>query len=145
MRKWMAMLLGVAAVAATMAVAGSAVEPVTCTVTNVRGEAAASVSAGQIYRGSTLTFTNCQLYAGTSATGAVQTLTNVLVEISVGNLSTNVEYTASSTNAAAGTWNATITVPDLASWTMEVRLTDENTNQYIYPAKTFVSETSMFD
>lgn len=139
------LILLVAALAAAGAIAGSAVEPPSCTFTNVRQEAVQNVSVGTVYRGSSLLFTNCALYAGTSSTGAVQTLTNVTVDISVGNFDTNVTYTASSTNAATGTWSRLITVPDLASWFVQVRVTDENTNRYVYPAKSFMSEVSMFD
>lgn len=139
-------MLMMAAAAGMLAVyparAGSAVQPASVAVTNVRGEAAESILPGTLYRGSTLLFTNCVVATTNAATP--QTLTNVTVTISVGNLSTNNDYTATVQDAALGKWSYAITVPDLASWFLQVKVTDENTNVYIYPSKTFVSEQSMF-
>lgn len=122
--------------------AADSVEPASCTVTNVRGEAAASVSAGTIYRGTSLNLTNC--VACTTNDSTIQGLDGVTVQVSVGNLTTNIDYTATVQSTNAGTWHCTVTVPDLSSWTLQVKVTDASTNSYIYPSKVLTAESSMF-
>jgi len=124
--------------------ADSQVEPQTCTFTNKRAEAAQSVTwAGTLYRSGTVLFTNCLLYADSLGL-TVQTLTNVTVQVSVGSLTTNIDYTATVLSTNGGTWFKSVTVPDLASWTIQVKITDSLTNTYIYPAKVMTAEQSMF-
>ena len=142
MKKLMALLFAVVAMTGWPAQAGSAVEPASCTFTNVRGEAVASVAAGTIYRGETLLMTNCAVCTTNSSTA--QTLTNVTVSIAVGNLSTSTTYTATVQNAAAGTWWYSLPCPDLSQFFVWVRVVDENTNSYIYPAKSFAADVNPF-
>jgi hypothetical protein len=133
---WMAM--------AGAAWAGDTVSPPTVTFTNVRSEAIATIVAGTIYQGSSLVFTNCKLYSGTSTNSDPQGLSNVTVEVSCGNLGTNVDYTATVTSTNLGLWCATVTVPSLSAWQVQVRITDAATNRYVYPTKTMVADQSMF-
>ncbi len=68
----------------------------------------------------------------------------VTVAVAVGNSSTNVEYAATVQSAVAGTWHCTVTVPDLATFFVQVKVTDSQTNSYIYANKVFSAETSLF-
>ena len=80
------LLVGALVGGAMVARAADAVEPVSVTFTNVRGEAASSLpGVGVIYRGSTLLFTNCVMYQGTNSASDVQGLDGVTVELTVGN------------------------------------------------------------
>ena len=133
-------LLAVSAVGASRA--ADAVEPASVTFTNVRTEAVAQVDAGTLYRGATLVFTNCVLCTTNAST--VQGLSAVTVQVSAGNLSTNIDYSATVVDAAAGKWSCTVVIPDLSAWTMQVKVTDANTNSFIYPSKNFVADQSMF-
>jgi len=127
---------------AASAFAADAVEPANATATFVRGESAGSISAGTIYRGATLNLTNMVCCTTNSAT--VQGLSGVTVQVSVGNLSTNIDYSATVQVAASGTWHCTVVVPDLSSFIVQCKITDGSTNSYIYPPKTMTAETSMF-
>lgn len=124
--------------------AGDAVEPNSVTFTNFRAQAVETLNVGTIYRGSTLLFTNCQVYAGTSTNAAVQGLSGVTVQVSVGDLSTNVDYTATVSSTNAGRWGCAVTVPNMATFLLQVKLTDENTNTYIYPNKVMSADVSLF-
>jgi len=122
---------------------GHAVEPASVTITNLRNEAATSINAGTLYQGTSLLFTNCVLFAGTTTNSARQGLDAVTVDVSVGNTSPNVDYeaTVQDTN---GVWTVTVDVPSLASFYIWVQVTDENTNTFIYPLKTMTAQTSPF-
>ena len=134
-----ALLLGVGAYAA------DAVEPASMTFTNFRSEAVGPVpGGGTLYRHSSLLFTNCLCYTGTDTNSAIQGLDGVTVVVSVGNLSSNVDHTA--TLDVNGTnWWVSFTLPDLASMHVQVKVTDTNSNSYIYPNKTVSAEQSMHD
>lgn len=122
--------------------AADSVEPASCTFTNVRSEAVATLSAGTIYRGASLNLTNC--VACTTNSSTVQGLDGVTVSVSVGNTSTNVDYSGTVQVAASGTWHCTVTVPDLSSFYIQVKLTDSLTNSYIYANKVLTADQSMF-
>jgi hypothetical protein len=134
-------LVGVAAFAA------DAVEPVSVAITNKRAEAAATISGlGTVYQGTTLVFTNCQLYADAAGT-TKQGLDGVTVQIAVGTLTTNITYTATTQGAASnGLWFCTgVAVPQLTGFFVQVKVTDSLTNSFIYPNKAINTEQSMFD
>jgi hypothetical protein len=126
------------------AVATDAVIPATVTITNLRAQAVETITGvGSLYQGSTLLFTNCLIYSGGTTGSAVQGLDGVTVEVSVGTASTNVDYTATVQSAAGGTWYRAVTVPT-SDFSMSLRITDANTNRYIYPLKQFITQPSMF-
>ena len=135
----MALLVGVGVRAA------DSVEPASMTFTNFRSEAVSPVpGGGTIYRHSSLLLTNCLCYTGTDTNSAIQGLDGVTVAVSVGNLSSNVDHTA--TLDANGTnWWLSFTVPDLSSMNVQVKVTDGSGNSYIYPNKTLTAEQSMHD
>lgn len=115
--------------------ASDAVEPAAVTITNFRDEAVANVSAVEYYYGASLTFTNCVLYAGSSTSSALQGLTDVTVEVRIGNTTTNDAWTGT-TISTAGVWGCQVTVPEFTGYTyVQIKCTDANTNIYIYPWK----------
>lgn len=141
---WLALSAIVTAALVVAAVADDDVEPASVTVTNTRGDTAnAQISDTTYYEGSTLRFTNCVLYAGTDTNSSLQGLTGVTVDVDVGNATTNITYTASVTDTN-GQWSVDLTVPDFVSATyMQIKLTDANTNSYIYPWKRILTKDSM--
>lgn len=133
-------LLGVLCVAALFiamfAQAGSPVTPATAAWTNVRDKATAYISAVEYAEGSSLLATGCVLYAD-SETNTIQTMTNVTIVARIGRTATNIAYNGVVMDEAAGTWYATLVVPsgtDIQNsrTTIEVTITDENTNIYVY-------------
>jgi hypothetical protein len=120
------------------AVAGHSVEPTTATFNSVRGEAQASVS-GTFYKSTTLVLTNCVMYSGTTTNTARQGLDAVTVEVRAGTTDSNTAYTAtvSDTN---GIWGCRLTIPNLPSSYLQVKITDASTNVYIYPWKVLVAD-----
>jgi len=115
--------------------ASDAVVPATIAVTNFRDEAIGNISAVEYYNGSSLLFTNCVLYAGTDTNSARQGLSNVAIEVKIGNTATSETYAATST-ATNGVWSCPVTVPTFAGYTyVQIKVTDVNTNVYIYPWK----------
>jgi hypothetical protein len=119
-----------------------AVEPANATATFVRGESGGDISAGTVYRGTTLNLTNMVCCTTNSTTA--QGLEGVTVQVSVGNISTNIDYTATVQSAAAGTWHCSIAVPDLSQFSVQCKITDASTNSYIYAPKSMTAEISMF-
>jgi hypothetical protein len=144
--------LGVAAAAAVAGLlmvwparAGSAVEPASCTVTNYRTEGISAVSSAEYYVGSTLRLTTCVAYAsGTDTNGTLQMLTNVTIEVTIGNTSTSTVYAGSVTDPARGLWGASVGVSNYTGQLyMQLKLTDENTNSFIYPWKTITKKSAL--
>ena len=141
MRKTIARAMLVAAVvlfASWPLWAADAVTPESASITNLRGEAQARVSTTvEYYRGTSLLLTNNVMYSGTSTSAAVQGLDDVDVVVSVGTTESSVAYTGTVLVATSGTWYVTITVPtNLASAFLQVKITDAESNSYIYPWKT---------
>jgi hypothetical protein len=113
-----------------------ALDPQSCTITNLRDEADSYISTYEFYRGQTLLLTNCIAYAGTSATGTVQNLTNLTLTVKIGTETTNVSFSATAQVYTAGTWTASFTLP--TNWVapnLWFQLTDTATNVYVYPLK----------
>jgi len=128
-------------------IAADAVQPATLAVTSLRGEAVTTVS-GTFYTGSTLLLTNCVIYSGTTTNSDVQGLDGVDVEVRVGRASTNVATAATVDVAASGTWYASVTVPtDVVAdkFSLQVKITDADTNIFIYPWKTVNVTTALDD
>ena len=144
--KWFAVLVGVVllSIFGNSVQSADSVEPASVTITNIRSEAVQTISwAGTVYQATSLLFTNCVVYSDTEGS-VVQGLNGVTVQVSVGNLSTNVDYNATVMSTNAGTWYCNVTVPSLSSYYVQVKLTDSQTNSYIYPNKTMSASQSMF-
>jgi len=123
---------------------GDAVEPASCTFSNVRGESVGYVSTETYYDDATLRLTNCIAYSGTTTNSAVQGLSNVTVTVSCGTATTNVDYNATVMVASNGTWSCDIVVPSFTETPyVQVKLTDANTNSYIYPWKQIRTKSGM--
>lgn len=115
--------------------AADAVEPATATITNLRGEAVATLP-DTYCKGTTLRFTNCVAFAGTSTNSARQGLDSVIVELRLGTIASNVIYTGTVAVASNGTWWCDVTVPtNNLDLNLQIKLTDVATNTYIYPLK----------
>lgn len=131
-------------VLATFAAAADTVAPAAVTFTNFRGQAEANIASENYFGGSTLIFTNCAIKSGTSATGTVQGLDGVTVDVAVGSTATNVHYTAAAISAALGTWGATVSVPtNLGIANVQVKVTDGAGSSYTYPWLYFAVKTAM--
>lgn len=131
-------------VVAGIALAGDVVEPASGTVTSLRSEAQGYLSSSYYFMGSTLRLTNCVIYAGTTTNSAVQGLDGVAIELKVGTAATNVTYAGTAIVASNGTWWCDITVPDFVTVPyLQIKVTDENTNSYIYPWKIIRTQTSL--
>lgn len=120
------------------------VVPASCTVTNFRNEAVLNASDTAFYRGTTLRWTNCVVYAGSTTNSAKQDLTDCIVTVSMGTASTNVDYTATVTSATGGVWSCDVIVPEFVTDIyMQLQVTDTNTNSYVYPWKRIINRLSM--
>lgn len=123
--------------------ASDAVEPANVTVTNFRDEAIGNVSAVEYYYGTSLTLTNWVLFAGTDTNSARQGVSNVTIEVKIGNTTTSDTWSVTGTSTN-GVWSCPVTVPSFAGYTyMQVKLTDVNTNVYIYPWKILNRKTPL--
>jgi hypothetical protein len=131
-----AIVSGLAALAAICGIlhAADAVEPASVTTTSLRGESASlTVSAESFYQGTTLLFTNCALYSGTTTNDGLQGLDGVAVELRIGTTAASTAY-AASVQSTNGLWWCSATVPtNMTSAFVQVKVTDASTNSYIYP------------
>jgi len=104
---------------------------------NTRGESEATLT-GTYYTDGTLLFTNCTCLVGTTGSNT-QGLDGVTVEFVVGNSSSTTTNSGTTyTNSAGVTnlWWASITVPDISGTVnLQTKLTDANTNVFIFPWK----------
>lgn len=119
-----------------------ALDPQSCTVTNIRQEADGYISSYEYFQNQTLLFTNCVAFSDSS--GSVrQDLTGVAVIVKLGNstsCSTNVATAQVATN---GTWWLTLTLPtNNAAPTVVVQLTNSAT-VYTYPSKILKTRPSL--
>jgi len=137
------MVLAATMAAAVVAEAVDAVAPISITFTNKRDEAQQTLVGRTVYQGVSLCFTNCKMYADSSGTLA-QGLSGCTVNLSVGTLGTNVDYTATVLSAPNGTWWRTVTVPALSTFNIQVKVTDTNNNSYIYANKVLSANSSQF-
>ena len=116
--------------------AADAVVPATVTMNSIRDEAQLYVSDTFYYEGTTLLFTNCVMFAGTSTNSAPQGLNQVTISVTIGNSSTSTIYNGSAQIASNGTWSCYAVVPTNSGICyVQVEITDVNTNSYIYPWK----------
>jgi hypothetical protein len=112
-----------------------ALDPQSCTITNLRNEANQPISTYEFYQGYSLVFTNC-LARGASLS-STQDLTDCLLILKVGLASSNVSVTCAVQNATQGIWSAVITLPTNTT-TPYVFLSVSNTNSSVnfpYPLK----------
>ena len=128
----------------TAAMAGDAVEPASTNVVNTRGEGELRIG-GSYFRGTTLLLTNCYMFAdGGSMT---QYLDGVTVEISVGNSTFTNVYTGTvyaSSAAYTDMWWQAISVPELTGKiSVQTKITDVNTNIFIYDLKPLSTQVSL--
>ncbi len=116
--------------------ASDAVEPATLTITNIRAEAEGPASTAYYYKGDTLRLTNCVLLSGTSTSSAPQGLSDVTIELKVGNALTSTAYSGTAQVESNGTWGCDTTVPtNEGRCYLQVKITDVNSNNYTYSWK----------
>jgi hypothetical protein len=135
-----------AAVCGVVAVvrAADAVEPASATVVCLRDEGVAYINATEYYRGTTILFTNCILYAGTTTASARQGLDAVTIECKWGVSGTNHTFAGTVQSATGGLWWASFNAP--TNWEspfLQVKITDSLTNNYIYPWKMIHTKSSL--
>ena len=114
-----------------------ALDPQTCTITNLRDEVEAQVSSVEFFQGQSLHFTNCVAFAGSTTNSTRQDLSGLTLTLTMGiNTNTTCIYTGAAMVATSGTWSARISsVP--TNWTeayLQFKITD-GTNSYVYPWK----------
>ena len=137
----MALVLLVAVILSVSAQAGSSVSPAICSITNFRGEASAQAGSIPFFRGASILFTNCVVYSGGSTSSAIQQLSNVTVQVSIGQLGSAVVGTGTVASASGGSWWFTTTVPtNYSNPFLQVKLTDDAGNSFIYPWKTLATQ-----
>ena len=130
-------LMTAALFAAWPAPAADAVQPQTVTGVRLLRDATTVALTTNVYftQGASLLFSNVLCCA--DATGAVtQGLSQVTVDLAVGNSTTATWYSASVSSTNGGTFNATVILPAYESIYWQVRLTDVNTNVYYYGQQT---------
>ena len=115
--------------------AADSVEPASCTITNKRSEAESGIP-GTFFKGCTLLFTNCQMYASTT-TNTVQGLDGVtiLATISDGTTSTGVTASAISTNLGTYWFSVNLSTNFSNQGNVQIKVTDGGGSSYIYPWK----------
>jgi hypothetical protein len=140
MKTRIVILSGIVVVGAA-ALLGRADDPVTPSDSSpifTRSESYGTVTNGPFYKGTTLLLTNCFVSAGVGMS-PTQGLAGVTCEVKVGNATTTwLTTTGVVQSAAAGTFYVSFTVPTNAdnSALLQLKITDSNTNSYIYPWKT---------
>lgn len=129
-------LISIACLLASLTLASDAVEPANVTFNCIRDEAVASASDASFYEGSTLRLTNCVIYNGTTTNAARQGLADVTIQVKVGNTTTSIAYSGTAQVETSGTFSATTIVPTNTGYCyIQLKITDVNTNSYIYPWK----------
>lgn len=145
MKKAIAVSIFAAAMAAMVypASAADAVQPASCCITNIRDEAESYISGLYYFEGTTLVLTNCHMYASTT-TSTVQRLSGVTIKVDVGTTTTNIQYTGHAISTNLGTWWVSFPVPvGLPTVFLQTKVTDVNTNTYIYPWKMMRTKTAL--
>lgn len=133
--RWVAALM----LALTIGVANGAdaVEPSSCSITNMRGETEGAIP-GIYYKSTTLLFTNCVLYSGTT-TNTRQGISGVTVTATLSDgsasSSTSVVATAISTNLGTYWFSVNLRTNLSNQANVQVKITDGQANTYIYPWK----------
>lgn len=114
--------------------AADPVAPQTVAATNLRATVSVEYTCNTIYTaGSTVLFTNCVAYSGAGTNSAVQKLNGVTLKLLLSDGTTTSTNTATSVSTNAGTWKATVMLPDNPNsiyW--QLKITDANTNTYYY-------------
>lgn len=124
--------------------AADAVQPASCTITNFRSETESYISGQYYFEGTTLLLTNCVMYSGTSTSSTPQGLSGVTIAVDVGTTTTNLSYAGTAISTNLGTWWASVTVPsNLPTVYVQVKITDESTNTFIYPWKYMRTKASL--
>lgn len=116
--------------------ASDAVTPAQLTMNSIRDEVVGYPTDVSYFEGSTLLLTNCVMYAGTTTNSAKQGLVDVTIQVKIGTATTNQTYSGTVQVASNGTWTCTASVPtNSGQCYLQVKITDVNTNSYIYPWK----------
>jgi hypothetical protein len=123
----------VSLLACRAAVADGVVLPQSVSVTCLRDQPLFALSTSTVYtRGSTILFTNCVAYAGSTTNAAVQDLTGVTAKLILSDATTSSTNTVSAIVATNGTWTATATLPEAEACYWQLHLTDSSSNEYYY-------------
>lgn len=132
--KWIGIMLALLCSLSTMA--ADTVAPAQTSMTNKRDDYVSAIS-GTYYRGTSLLFTNCLMYAGTGGTGTVQGLNGVTIDVTVsdGTTSSNFQASAISTNLGTYWFSLNLSTSYVNQANVQVKITDDGGTSYIYPWK----------
>ena len=121
------------------------VEPATVTFNWIREEGVGQISSVNYYEGTTLIITNGVIYSGTTTNSARQDLTDVTMELRLGNTTTNIPYTPTAQVATNGTYYCKLNVPtNIIPCYAQMKLTSTvSTNIYILDWKTLNWKTPL--
>ena len=134
MKKFCILLAGVWCLSSVFA--ADAVIPASLTITNLRDEAQLYPTDTSYFEGTTLRLTNCVMFAGATTNSARQGLSEVTIQVTIGNTTTSATYTGTAQVETNGTWSAGATVPtNSGQCYLQIKITDSITNSYIYPWK----------
>jgi len=120
-----------------MLISANALDPAKITSTNFRGEAVSAASEDVFYRGDTIHWTNCVVYAGTGTSSGVENLTGLTPVLTwAGDVVASTSVTGNVQVATSGTWNAitTLRTSEDATTYFQLQLTN-STVIFTYPFK----------
>ena len=144
MKRILAGVVAASVLLCMLAPAADSVEPANATFNSLRGEAQGYVSQETFYLGTPVLFTNCVLYSGTTTNSAKQGLDGVAVALRVGFAATNQSVAGHVQNTSNGTFWALFTLQtNVANPSVQVQITDANTNSYIYPWKLIKTQSPL--
>ena len=123
------------ALCALLTVAADPVAPAACPLTLYRDAPAVYtyLNAVNYYQGDYISFSNSVMYATADldTNSVVQNLSNCVITVTIGNETVTASTTGTIINASAGTWNAALTVPEVAP-SCYIEVTVSNTWNYTY-------------
>lgn len=144
MKRWIAIVMLAALVGVCRA--DSQVVPDSTTFTNTRGDTAGTLISGSYYRGQTLSMTGCVLYAGASTNSAYQGLTNVTVEVKIGDTASANTYTGVvDTASTPNKWSVMLSAFP-TNWpgpNLQIKVTDSGNNSYVYPLRVWSTKQTL--
>jgi len=129
-----AVLIAVAVLGFGMLGRSDDVVPASIAITNYR-DATSIVQPldTTFFENSSILFTNCVMYAGANTNSARQGLSNVTINVRLGNQSASTAYTGHALVATSGTWYCVGAVPtNMDYFYVQVQIVDPSTNSYTY-------------
>lgn len=145
MKSMVAALLVVSTAATWRATAAGEVAPASVTITNLRDQVESYISPTFFFEGSTLLFTNCVVYSGSTTNSPVQSLAGgTVLFLTIGTVSSCTTNQATFISEPGGTWWCSVTVPaNLSPVYVQTKLVAMDATTYIYPWKMLRTKKAM--